>query len=84
MEALGINVGYLVMQVLGIAVCITLLVVIAYFALRPFFRAGNGEKVMTLSVTAEGVIIPAELLPEGGQVEIWQDGETVIVKRQKS
>lgn len=79
MEALGINVGYLVLQVcIFILIPLTLLGgVFLYFGTKGTLR--GAETMMILPVTDEGVIIPIQLLKGADEVAIKRKQDTLFL-----
>jgi hypothetical protein len=87
MEATGINIGYLLVQVLCIGSFLLLVggaaVLLAMYmgrVLRKTENEAQGDLLMTAVVGPDGVLVPAELLAGSKQVEIRQQyGRLLLV-----
>ncbi|MBE2220935.1 MAG: hypothetical protein IAF02_05315 [Anaerolineae bacterium] len=79
MEAYGINMGYLLIQLFCLVV-IPLLILgsVVYWLIKrnPFKQ---GELITTLVVTDEGVVIPKELLPDTENINIYKHKDKLIL-----
>ncbi|KAA3655710.1 MAG: hypothetical protein DWQ04_33135 [Chloroflexi bacterium] len=79
MEAVGINLGYLLIEV-GI-ICLPVLVVggLVIWYVRRQTNNTKSELIMTLDVSPSGTTIPQELLADATQIEVRKRGKTLIL-----
>ena len=83
MEALGINIGYLLLQLLCFGLFILGLVVAVYLSARMAFRMSSkiddSELVMAFEVTEDGIVIPKSVLQGAEKVELRQTKTKLIL-----
>jgi len=82
MESLGINWGYLLVQVIDfliIAVAISLVVLVIIFLTRDMRRRDRSALIIQVQVDETGVRIPKELLLGAKSVEIRKRAGEIIV-----
>lgn len=92
MEATGINIGYLLVQILCVGGFLLLVgigaVLLAMYMgriMRKTEDEAQGDLLMTAVVGPDGVLVPAELLPGSKQVEIRQQyGRLLLVPLEDS
>lgn len=83
MESLGINLGYLVMQLCIFFVPLIGLGLVFYYLGSKGMLHGT-ETVTTIPVTDEGVVIPTQLLKGAKKVTIKRKGDTLFLVLIKS
>ncbi len=79
MEALGINVGYLMLQVFCIIVLPLLIVMGIVYWLIQKSSLKKADIVTTISVTDEGLTIPKKLLPDAANFVVYQQKDKIIL-----
>jgi hypothetical protein len=79
MEAIGINLSYLLIQLFCLFVIPVLILggVIYWLIKRNSLK--QDELVATLTVTDEGVVIPKKLLPNTQTLEVYQQKDKIIL-----
>jgi hypothetical protein len=79
MEAVGINVGYLLIEVFCLFVIPVLILggVIYWLIKRNSLK--QDELVAMLTVTEEGIVIPKKLLPNATTIEVYQQKDKIIL-----
>ena len=84
MEAWGINIGYLLIQVLCFAGFLGALVVAVYLAAQMAYnksaKIDDSELVMSFDVSDEGIVIPKSVLQGAQQVELRQTKTQLILR----
>ena len=84
MEAVGINVGYLLIQILCFAGFLGALVLAVYIAAKMAYnksaKIDDSELVMSFAVTDEGIVIPKSVLQGAEQVELRQTKTQLILR----
>ena len=84
MEAIGINVGYLLIQVLCFAGFLGALVLAVYLAARMAYnksaKIDDSELVMSFDVSEDGIVIPKSVLKGAEQVELRETKTQLILR----
>lgn len=83
MEATGLNVGYLMMQI----VCLLLIGLVGVAIVVFIFNKVGGqakelEFIDSLAVTDDGVVIPKQVLGQVSNVNLYKRGQEIILKPQ--
>ena len=79
MEAVGVNVGYLLIQLFCLVVIpVLILASVVYWLIKrnPFKQ---NDFVTTITVTDEGIVIPKELLPDTESIDIYKQKDKLIL-----
>jgi hypothetical protein len=78
-EAVGINVGYLLIQLFCLFVIPALIIGgVVYWLIRRN-SLNQDDLVANLPVTDEGIAIPKELLPNTKNLEVYQQKDKIIL-----
>ena len=79
MEAVGINIGYLLVEIFCLFIIPVLILggVIYWLIKRNSLK--QDELIATLTVTDEGIVIPKELLPTTQNLEVYQQKDKIIL-----
>lgn len=79
MEAVGINLGYLLVQLFCLFVIPALILGCVIYWLIKRNSLKQDQRVATLTVTDEGVVIPKKLLPEATNLDVYQQNDKIIL-----
>ena len=84
MESVGINVGYLLIQLLCFAGFLGALVLAVYLAAKMAYnksaKIDDSELVMSFAVSDEGIVIPKSVLQGAQQVELRRTRTQLILR----
>ena len=84
MEAVGINISYLLIQVLCFAGFLGALVLAVYLAARMAYnksaKIDDSELVMTFDVADDGIMIPKSVLQGAEQVELRRTRTQLLLR----
>ena len=84
MEAVGINVGYLAIQLLCFGMFVVVFAGAVYLATRYAYnkaaKSDDSELLMTLDVMDEGIVIPKSIFEAAAQVELRRTKTQLILR----
>ncbi len=79
MEAVGINVGYLLIQLFCLFVVPALILGGVVYWLIKRSSLNQSDLVANIAVTEEGIVIPLKLLPDADNFAVYQQKDKIIL-----